>query len=293
MDRQSPLTSRSGCIKAQLGVRSCSKWIISEGFRQGVPWELLFSDDLVVMVLTGWKLSTSHYIHSNHSSLFIYKCYTDNVCKNVILPCTCNVNCRNFKIFSSHGLLPSDLVAQSAEQRWSNPKVVGSIPTLVRVFLCPCVGPKKGNLPNAGICRCRRDTKWGLNLLVFYSTPRGFFPRYFGFLLSSKANSRWPCDPEIPDQDPFWPLVEFDASGPWFSFSATQIVNWLSVRFNGPKKHLRRNRQVSIYVSWFALLPMCTRAGLYNLRLLFHAGTEHWIFPWKGLGNRRIVWEPK
>ena len=27
------------------------------------------------------------------------------------------------------------------EQRWSNPKVVGSIPTVVRVILCPCVGP--------------------------------------------------------------------------------------------------------------------------------------------------------
>ena len=39
------------------------------------------------------------------------------------------------------GLLPSDLVAQSVERRRSNPKVVGSIPTLVRVFLCPCVGP--------------------------------------------------------------------------------------------------------------------------------------------------------
>ena len=37
--------------------------------------------------------------------------------------------------FSSHGLLPSDLVAQSVERRRSNPKVVGSIPTLVRVFL--------------------------------------------------------------------------------------------------------------------------------------------------------------
>ena len=33
------------------------------------------------------------------------------------------------------------IVAQSVEQRGSNPKVVGSIPTPVRVFLCPCVGP--------------------------------------------------------------------------------------------------------------------------------------------------------
>ena len=51
-----------------------------------------------------------------------------------------HVHCRDFNIFSSHGLPPSDLVAQSVERRRSNPKVVGSIPTLVRVFLCPCVG---------------------------------------------------------------------------------------------------------------------------------------------------------
>ena len=30
-----------------------------------------------------------------------------------------------------------DLVAESIEQRWSNLKLVGSIPILVRVFLCP------------------------------------------------------------------------------------------------------------------------------------------------------------
>ena len=46
-----------------------------------------------------------------------------------------------------HSLLPSDLVAQSVERRRSNPKVVGSIPTLVRVFLCPCVGP----FPSVGL----------------------------------------------------------------------------------------------------------------------------------------------
>ena len=40
-----------------------------------------------------------------------------------------------------------DLVAQSVERRRSNPKVVGSIPTLVRVFLCPCVGP----VPSVGL----------------------------------------------------------------------------------------------------------------------------------------------
>ena len=50
-------------------------------------------------------------------------------------------------IFNSYGLLPSDLVAQSIERRRSNPKVVGSIPTLVRVFLCPCVGP----FPSVGL----------------------------------------------------------------------------------------------------------------------------------------------
>ena len=38
-------------------------------------------------------------------------------------------------------------VAQSVERRRSNPKVVGSIPTLVRVFLCPCVGP----FPSVGL----------------------------------------------------------------------------------------------------------------------------------------------
>ena len=58
-----------------------------------------------------------------------------------------HVNCRGFNIFSSHGLLPSDLVGQSVERRRSNPKVVGSIPTLVRVFLCPCVGP----VPSVGL----------------------------------------------------------------------------------------------------------------------------------------------
>ena len=58
-----------------------------------------------------------------------------------------HVHCRDFNIFSSHGLLPSDLVAQSVERRRSNPKVLGSIPTLVRVFLCPCVGP----FPSVGL----------------------------------------------------------------------------------------------------------------------------------------------
>ena len=57
------------------------------------------------------------------------------------------VYCRDFNIFSSHGLLPSDLVAQSVERRRSNPKVVGSFPTLIRDFFCPCVGP----FPSVGL----------------------------------------------------------------------------------------------------------------------------------------------
>ena len=61
--------------------------------------------------------------------------------KNTNISVHVHVHCRDFNIFSSHSLLSSDLVAQSVEQRGSNPKVVGSIPTLVRVFLCPCVGP--------------------------------------------------------------------------------------------------------------------------------------------------------
>ena len=44
-------------------------------------------------------------------------------------------------ILNSHDLLPSDPESQSGVQRSSNPKVVGSIPTLARVFLFPCVGP--------------------------------------------------------------------------------------------------------------------------------------------------------
>ena len=58
-----------------------------------------------------------------------------------------HIHCRAINIFISHNLLPSDLVAQSVEQRWSNPKVVGLNPTLVRVFLCPCVGP----FPSVGL----------------------------------------------------------------------------------------------------------------------------------------------
>ena len=84
--------------------------------------------------------------------------YASSCCLNVIFPGTqrvlacflralMDVHCRDFNIFSSHGLLPSDLVAQSVERRRSNPKVVGSIPTLVRVFLCPCVGP----FPSVGL----------------------------------------------------------------------------------------------------------------------------------------------
>ena len=35
----------------------------------------------------------------------------------------------------------SSIIGQSIEQWWSNLKVIGSIPTLQRVFLCHCVGP--------------------------------------------------------------------------------------------------------------------------------------------------------
>ena len=43
---------------------------------------------------------------------------------------------------------PIDEISYSSvERRKSNPKVVGSIPTLVRVFLCPCVGP----FPSVGL----------------------------------------------------------------------------------------------------------------------------------------------
>ena len=66
-----------------------------------------------------------------------------SVLKHVLV----HAHCRDFNIFSSYGLLPSDLVAQSVERRRSNQKVVGSIPTLVRVFLCPCVGP----FPSVGL----------------------------------------------------------------------------------------------------------------------------------------------
>ena len=41
---------------------------------------------------------------------------------------------RAYFVPNSHGLLPSGLVAQSVEQRWFNPEVVGSIPTQVRDF---------------------------------------------------------------------------------------------------------------------------------------------------------------
>ena len=53
---------------------------------------------------------------------------------------TCTSTSKGY-VYRNVGLLPSDLVAQSVERRRSNPKGVGSIPTLVRVFLCPCVGP--------------------------------------------------------------------------------------------------------------------------------------------------------
>ena len=55
-----------------------------------------------------------------------------------LLPCFLPLST---KTTTSATLLSTSIFTKSAEQRWSNPKVVGSIPTLVRVFLCPCVGP--------------------------------------------------------------------------------------------------------------------------------------------------------
>ena len=44
-------------------------------------------------------------------------------------------------------ILESRLNIKSVERWRSNPKVVGSVPTLIRVFLCPCVGP----VPSVGL----------------------------------------------------------------------------------------------------------------------------------------------
>ena len=52
----------------------------------------------------------------------------------------------NFKFFSFHGLLPADLVAQSVEQRWSNPKVVGA-------------GCRGAGCWVAGVCRKHRGAR--------------------------------------------------------------------------------------------------------------------------------------
>ena len=88
----------------------------------------------------GWELNPRHYILSLYSFLIQVL-----IQRNPSL--YLHIHCRATNIFISHNLLPSDLVAQSVEQRWSNPKVVISIPTLVRVFLCPCVGP----IPSVGL----------------------------------------------------------------------------------------------------------------------------------------------
>ena len=60
-------------------------------------------------------------------------------------------------------LLPSDLVAQSVERPRSNPKVVGSIPTLVKVSPTDGNGPTQGQrktLTRVGI----EPTTFGLDL---------------------------------------------------------------------------------------------------------------------------------
>ena len=54
---------------------------------------------------------------------------------------------------------------------WSNPKVVGSIPTLVRVFLSPCVGP----IPPVGL-----TLAWsmGRNLALNITLYHSICPKY-------------------------------------------------------------------------------------------------------------------
>ena len=118
-----------------LDLRRSTDWATrSDGSR---PWELK------MLKSRQWTCTSTRegYVYTNVGRVALFA----KVCINVIV--LVHVHCRDFNIFSSHGLLPSDLVAQSVERRRSNPKVVGSIPTLVRVFLCPCVGP----FPSVGL----------------------------------------------------------------------------------------------------------------------------------------------
>ena len=103
-----------------------------------------------------------------------------------------HVHCRDFNIFASHGLLPSDLVAQSVERRRSGPKVVGSIPTLVRVFLCPCVGP----FPSVGLTLAWFIWDWNLALhITLYSVNYGnrkprFYLDFFRLIYAAVKRGR-------------------------------------------------------------------------------------------------------
>ena len=90
-------------------------------------------------------MKISPHITLFHSICSEYKCYTATFVINVTLPCTCTYSLP----CNINDLLSSDLRAESVEQRWSNPKLVGSIPTLVRVFLCPCVGGNSISRANA------------------------------------------------------------------------------------------------------------------------------------------------
>ena len=93
------------------------------------------------MVHMGPTKLALHITLKSDKSVEIYSATRPTFVKTYPFLVLVHVHCRDFNIFSSHGLLPSDLVAQSVERRRSNPKVVGSIATLVRVFLCPGVGP--------------------------------------------------------------------------------------------------------------------------------------------------------
>ena len=85
---------------------------------------------------------------------------------NVTLPCTCTcIHCRAIDIFISHN--KSDCVELSrGEAAVINPTVVGSIPTMVRVFLCPCVG----TIPSLGLTLTWSiGRKWALHVTLYNS----------------------------------------------------------------------------------------------------------------------------
>ena len=57
------------------------------------------------------------------------------------------------------------------------------------------------------------------------------FPRNFGKVVIGGSVNQWlgrlPWAPEIPVQDPLWPLVEFDPGSPWFNFPAALVNSQL------------------------------------------------------------------